>query len=226
MKVGILFSGGKDSTLALYKAKENHKIICLISIISKNKESYMFHVPNIELTKIQAKAICLPFVQRTTKGEKEKELEDLKKVLVLAKKKFKIEGIVTGAVKSNYQKTRLEKICKEINLKCFNPLWMKDQIELLNELLENNFEVIISGVFSYPLDQTFLGKTIDKEMINKLKQLEQEYKINPSGEGGEIETTVLDAPFFKKKIKIQDSDIEYKNNSGIFKIKKLKLVEK
>jgi uncharacterized protein (TIGR00290 family) len=103
---------------------------------------------------------------------------------------------------------------------------MKDQIELLNELLENNFEVIISGVFSYPLDQTFLGKTIDKEMINKLKQLEQEYKINPSGEGGEIETTVLDAPFFKKKIKIQDSDIEYKNNSGIFKIKKLKLVEK
>jgi diphthine-ammonia ligase len=129
-------------------------------------------------------------------------------------------------VKSNYQKTRIEKICKEINLKCFNPLWMKNQIELLNEILENNFEVIVSGVFSYPLDETFLGKTIDKEMIDKLKQLEQEHGINPSGEGGEIETTVLDAPFFKKKIKILDYDMVYKNNSGIFKIKKLKLVKK
>jgi ABC transporter with metal-binding/Fe-S-binding domain ATP-binding protein len=175
---------------------------------------------------MQAESIGLPIIQKTTKGEKEKELGDLKKTLVLAKKGFKIEGIVTGAIKSAYQSSRIQKICKELNLKVFNPLWMKDQIEILNELVENNFKVIISGVFAFPLDQSFLGKLIDKEMIKKLKELMEKYDLNPAGEGGEIETTVLDAPFFKKRIEILDYDISYENNSGVFRIKNVKLVDK
>jgi uncharacterized protein (TIGR00290 family) len=71
-----------------------------------------------------------------------------------------------------------------------------------------------------------LGKRMDKEMINKLVILKEKYKINPAGEGGEIETTVLDAPFFKKKIEIVDSSVSYENYSGVFKINKAKLVEK
>jgi len=226
MRVGVLFSGGKDSTLALHKVKETHDVVCLISLISKNKESYMFHVPNIELTKMQAEAIGLPLIQKITKGEKEKELKDLKDAIITTKKKFKIEGIVTGAIRSEYQKNRIQKVCEELGLNCFNPLWMRDQIEILNELIENNFKVIISGVFAYPLNKSFLGKLIDKEMIKKLKEFMDKYDLNPAGEGGEIETTVLDAPFFKKKIEILDYEIFYENNSGMFKIKKAKLVEK
>jgi ABC transporter with metal-binding/Fe-S-binding domain ATP-binding protein len=226
MKVGILFTGGKDSCLAFKRIMNTYEIVCLITLISKNKESYMFHVPNIELTKIQAEAIGLPLIQRITEGEKEKELEDLKEVLKEAKKKFKIEGIVTGAIASNYQKNRIEKVCKDLKLKCTNPLWNEDQIKLLEEVVENNFKVIITGVFAFPLDESFLGKEINKEMIEKLKELMEKYKINPAGEGGEIETTVLDAPFFKKRIEIKDFEVKYKNYSGIYEIKNAELVKK
>jgi len=226
MKIAVLFSGGKDSCLALYKSKKMHEVVCLISVISKNKESYMFHTPNIELTQMQAEAIGLPLIQQETEGKKEEELEDLKKAIEKAKEKFKIEGVTTGAIKSIYQASRIEKICKELNLSCLNPLWSIDQIQLLNEIVKNNFKVIISGIFAYPLEKDLLGKIINKEIIKKLKEMQEKYHISPSGEGGELETTVIDAPFFKKKIEILDYDISYQNNSGVFEIKNARLVEK
>jgi ABC transporter with metal-binding/Fe-S-binding domain ATP-binding protein len=186
----------------------------------------MFHVPNIELTELQAEAIGLPLMQRTTKGEKENELEDLKLVLKLAKTKFQIKGVVTGAIRSAYQSTRIQKVCRELDLWCFNPLWLKDQIELLNELVRSDFRVVISGVFAFPLDESFLGRVIDGEMVEKLSEVSERYGFNPAGEGGEMETTVLDAPFFNKRIEVLDYDVLYRNNSGVFKIKTAELVAK
>lgn len=226
MKLGVLFSGGKDSCLALSKAMKEHNIVCLISIFSENKESYMFHTPNIEITKLQAEAIGLPIIIIKTKGEKEKELKDLKKAIKKASKEYKIEGIVTGALRSVYQASRIEKICRELDLKCLNPLWLMDQIELLKEIVKLKIKAIISGVFAYPLEKEMLGKKIDDKIIKKMAEMQEKYKINPAGEGGEIETTVLDAPFFKKRIVITDSEIRYHNYSGTFEIKKAKLVKK
>ncbi|MBN2142324.1 hypothetical protein JW711_03250, partial [Candidatus Woesearchaeota archaeon] len=106
MKLAVLFSGGKDSTLALKYARDGDKsgpgdsVVCLISLISKNPESFMFHTPNISLTKLQAEAIGLPLIEQETMGEKEKELEDLKRAIERAKVEFGAEGIVTGAVES------------------------------------------------------------------------------------------------------------------------------
>lgn len=226
MKLCVLYSGGKDSTLALMKAKEYHDIVCLISIISANKESFMFHTPNIEITKLQAEAMQLPLISFATKGEKEEELQDLKKAIILAKKEHKIEGIVTGAVASTYQASRIQQICKDLDLWCFNPLWLKDQIELLNEIVENKICAIIGGVFAEALDKKCLGRIIDKEIISLLSKIASSHHINPAGEGGEIETTVIDAPVFKKKIEIVKSEINYSNNSGTFLIKETKLVNK
>jgi len=226
MKLGVLFSGGKDSCLALSKASKENEIVCLIGIISKNPASYMFHTPNIHITKLQAKAMNLPLITLTTKGEKEKELLELKKAIIIAKKKYKIQGIVTGAVRSEYQKSRIEKICSELQIKCINPLWHKNQIELLKEVVKSKIRAIISGVFAYPLEKEMLGKQIDNKIINKLSELENKYKINPAGEGGETETTVLDAPFFKKEIKIINYKINYENYSGTFEIKKAGLARK
>ncbi len=226
MKLAALFSGGKDSTYALFKEMQNHSVVCLISILSENTESYMFHTPNIHLVELQAKAIGLPLILKKTKGIKEEELEDLKEAIKEAKEKYRIEGIVTGALYSNYQKGRIEKICDELKLKCLNPLWHMNQIELLNEIIENNFKVIISGIFAYPLDEKWLGKIIDKGMIDNLAKLQEKYKLNPAGEGGEIETTVLDAPFFKNKIEILQSEIKAKGNEGIFIVHKAKLSKK
>ena len=224
MKLGVLYSGGKDSTLALIKAQKYHEIACLISIVSENKESYMFHTPNIDITLLQSQALELPLVRVVTKGEKEKELEDLKKAIAEAKKRFQIEGVVTGAVRSTYQASRIQRICHELGLWCFNPLWLKDQVELLYEVVEKELHAIISGVFAEPLDASFLGAEIDIKMVQRLAKLA--HMINPAGEGGEIETTVLDAPVFKKKIEITKSDMQYAKFSGVFDIIDAKLVTK
>ncbi len=226
MRLGVLFSGGKDSTLALHIAEEKEEVACLITLVSKNPESYMFHTPNINVTALQARALGLRLVSVDTQGKKEEELADLKHAIVDAKNKFKIDGVVTGAVESVYQASRVQRICNNLDLWCFNPLWKCDQKMLLEMLIEKNFNVIISGVFAYPLDETWLGKQINEQFIKRIVILQEQYGISPSGEGGEIETTVLDAPLFTQKIAVTDSMIDWQGSSGTFQIKRAKLVPK
>lgn len=226
MKLAVLFSGGKDSTLALLKAMEKEEVVCLVSLISKNLESYMFHTVNIDVTRVQAEAIGLPLIRKATEGRREEELQDLTRAIEKAKEGFKIEGVVTGAIESVYQAERVQRVCHDLDLWCFNPLWKRNQKELLGEIVQNGFKVIVSGVFAYPLDRSWLGKEIDKDLIARLLKLQKEYGISPSGEGGEIETTVLDAPLFGKRIEVLDSRIEGEGNSGVFMIEKVRLLAK
>jgi ABC transporter with metal-binding/Fe-S-binding domain ATP-binding protein len=226
MRLGVLFSGGKDSTLALHLAAEKNEIVCLITVVSQNKESYMFHTPNINITALQADALELPLISVETEGKKEEELADLEKAIMEAKSQFNIDGIVTGAVESVYQASRIQRICDRLNLRCLNPLWKHDQKALLETLIKKRFNVIISGIFAYPLDESWLGKQIDTQIIDRLVELQQKFGISPSGEGGEIETTVLDAPMFKNRIEILEHSIEAKGNSGVFIIKQARLVAK
>ena len=218
MKLGVLFSGGKDSTYAMFKAK-GHSIECLIALRSLNPESYMFHTPAIELVEKQAQALGLPLLVIETKGEKEKELADLKKAIKTAKEKYAIEGIVTGAVASTYQASRIQKICRDLGLWVFNPLWQIDQIKLLKELVENNFEIIITGIAAYPFDEKWLGKKIDANTIKELQELQNKFKINPAGEGGEYETLVLNSPMHKKRLEIIEVEKQYSNHYGTLKLK-------
>ncbi|MCD6590911.1 MAG: TIGR00289 family protein [Candidatus Aenigmarchaeota archaeon] len=226
MKLGVLFSGGKDSCFALYRAMQKEDVTCLISISSKNPESYMFHTPNIHLTRLQADAISLPLVTFETEGEKEKELFDLKKAIEKAMREYKIEGVVSGAVLSVYQSTRIQKICNDLGLWCFNPLWQSDEVEYMKEFISLGFKAVISGVFAYPFDETWLGRNIDKRTLNELIILNKKFRISPIGEGGEFETFVCDGPIFAKKVKIVKAFKKYKNYSGIYAIEKAMLVKK
>lgn len=214
MKLGVLFSGGKDSSYAAWLAKkEGYDVSCLISIKSENKDSFMFHTPTIDKSEKQADAMNIPLILVKTKGEKEKELEDLEKAIKKAIKDYGIEGVVTGAVESVYQSTRVQKICHGLGIECFNPLWQKEQIELLQELVKNKFEVVIVGVAAYPLNEKFLGRKIDISFIKDMKVMKEKYKINPAGEGGEFETFVINCPLFKKKLNIKSfEDIGEKNS--------------
>jgi ABC transporter with metal-binding/Fe-S-binding domain ATP-binding protein len=226
LRTAVLFSGGKDSCLALYYALQSTEVKCLITLVSKNPDSYMFHTPNIILTKKQSEAIGLPIMIQKTKGEKEIELKDLKKAIEKAKREYKIEGIITGAVASVYQSTRIQKICDELDLKCLNPLWQKDQFKLLQEIIKLNFEVIITGVFAFGLD-SFLGREIDRKFIDDIKILNEKYKISPIGEGGEFESFVINTEFFKKRLEIEKSHVEEEKEGGrILIIDKIKLVKK
>ncbi|MEK6872203.1 MAG: diphthine--ammonia ligase [Nanoarchaeota archaeon] len=214
MKLGVLFSGGKDSMYAAYLAKKNgYELCCLLSIFSENKESFMFHTPSIKQVEKQAMAMGAQLVALKTQGEKEKELKDLEKLIKKAIREHAIEGIVTGAVGSVYQATRIQEICNKLEIACFNPLWQKNQIELLEELLQNKFEIIITGVSAFPFDQRWLGRKIDMQFIDEVKTLEKKYGINPAGEGGEFESFVLDCPLFQRRLKVIDFEDFGEGNS-------------
>ena len=214
MKLAVLFSGGKDSCLALFLAKKyGYEVSCLISIVSENEDSYMFHTPSISRVESQAEVMGIPLIIQKTKGEKEKELRDLEVVIKKVQQEYGVQGIVTGAIESIYQASRVQKICSELGLECFNPLWQKDQFELLDDLVENKFKVIVVGVSAYPLDKNFLGREIDKKFIAEMKGLQEKFKINPAGEGGEFESFVLDCPLFKKELQITNKEISGSGNS-------------
>lgn len=207
-KLASLFSGGKDSVYSAYLAKkEGYSIECLISIYSENKESYMFHTPSVEKTKKQAEVMGIPLLVQNTKGEKEIELEDLKKAIIRAKEEYGIEGIITGAIQSVYQASRIQDICHELDLDVFNPLWQKDEDSYLDELIKGGFKVVLVGVFAYPFDSSWLLSEINLEFISKVRELNKKYKIHVAGEGGEFETFVLDCPLYSHPLKVVSSEI-------------------
>ena len=213
MKLGVLFSGGKDSVYAAYLAGQEHELSCLISVISENQESYMFHTPSIDKTKVQAEVMNLPLIIEKTKGEKEEELKDLEKAIKKGIDEYGIEGIVTGAIRSVYQASRIQKICDKLGVECINPLWQKNEEEYLKELVKAKFKVIVVGVFAYPLNESFLGREIDEKFIEEVKKLYEKYKIHIAGEGGEFETFVLDCPLFDKGLKVVDEKISGESHS-------------
>ncbi|MCD6414475.1 MAG: diphthine--ammonia ligase [Candidatus Diapherotrites archaeon] len=201
MKTAILFSGGKDSCYALYWAlNQAWNVRCLVSILPRKPDSYMFHYPNVAaLVEKQAKLVGLPILKRKTDALKEKELDDLKQVLSEAKEKHSIEAVVSGAVQSEYQKTRIERVCYKLGLKSFVPLWHKDPERLARDEART-LKIIIVGVYAEGLDESWLGRTLDGDAIAELVRK----KISPIGEGGEFETLVVDAPFFKEPLKVKE----------------------
>ena len=223
MRLAALVTGGKDSILALYRAqKMGHNIEVLATMIPKRDDSYMFHFPNIHLTDHISRALEIPLVTAQTSGIKEKELEDLERLL----SSLDVEGVVTGAVLSSYQKDRIDRICNRLGIKSIAPLWQQNPLNIMKELIDLKFKVIIVGVYAYGLDQTWLGQEINTETLRKLVDLNEKYQISLVGEGGEYESLVLDAPFFKKSIKIVNAKTNYENNSGVYTIIKAKLVNK
>jgi len=229
MRLGVLFSGGKDSTYALYKAMQKdamqkYEVACLITIISENPDSYMFHTPNINMTKLQAEAIGLPLVKQKTLGEKEKELADLKKAISKAKDKYKIAGIVSGAFASKYQKERIEKICDELSLQSITPLWAKNPEQLLHEMIRNGFKFMLSSIAALGLDEDWLGRILNEKDIDKLVEMNKKYGIHIAFEGGEAESLMIDGPLFKRKIKIIKAEKKMEDeNTGIYRILKAEL---
>ena len=226
MKTAVLFSGGKDSTMAIYKAiEEGHSVEYLVSMISDNPESYMFHVPNIHITELSSEAMGIPLIKAKTHGVKERELEDLKVVLNDLKNKG-IEAIFTGALASEYQKSRIDQLCKDIGLASKAPLWHVDPKEYMEEIINLGFEVIITSVSAEGLDKSWLGRKIDSKLLDEIITLNSKYGMHMAFEGGEAETLVLDCPIFKKHIKILESSNVWDRDNGYLLITKAELEKK
>jgi len=224
MKLGVLFSGGKDSTYAMYKVMKEHDVVCLITIKSENPDSYMFHTPNIDLAEMQAEALELPLLSFKTKGEKELELKDLENAIKQAKEKYDIQGIVTGALKSEYQASRIQKICDNLQLECLNPLWQMSQEQEMRDIIKAGFKFMVIRIAAYGLDKSWLGKIITEDDIDKLIKLKEKYHINIAFEGGEAESLMIDGPIFKKKLTVKKAETVLENDyTGVYVIKDVSL---
>jgi len=224
VRLGVLFSGGKDSAFACGMAMEREEVACLITVVPENPESYLFHTPNLHLTALQAEAAGLPLVSVTGRGVEEEEVADLSRAISLAVEGHAIAGVVTGAIRSVYQATRVQRVCHELGLWCFNPLWQRDEGEHLDEVAGSGFRFVISGVSAAPLGEEWLGREVDRAALRELKALAGKHRMNPAGEGGEYETLVLDAPFFRKRIEILGASREYHGGHGIFRVSDARLV--
>ena len=196
----------------------------MLTIKSKNLDSYMYHTPAVDIVKLQSESIGIPLMIQETEGKKEEELEDLKKILKEAKEKYQIEGIITGALFSNYQRERIEKVADSLSLKIFSPLWHMNQETEVREIINKDFKFIITKVAADGLDKSWLNKVITEEDLKKLVNLNEKMGFNIAGEGGEFETLMIDGPIFNKKIQIEDFEIEEDGIVGTLKIKKAKLI--
>jgi diphthine-ammonia ligase len=206
MKLAVLFSGGKDSCLALQKVlEEGHKVEYLLNIFPENMDSFMFHKPSEGLLEAQAKKLGIELVVVRSKGEEEKELDDLRELI--EKVKGDVEGIVVGGIASSYQGKRVKKICDDLELEFVAPLWDYKPERLWEELIVAGFEVIMTKVSCDGLGKEWLGRVLDRESLDVLSKLAEKYMFRLDFEGGEAETSVLFMPGFNERIDI-DFDVE------------------
>jgi len=226
MKVAVLFSGGKDSCLALwYAIHQSWDVVTLISVHPENRDSWMFHYPAVSLTKLQAQLMDLPLVIVDSSGEQDRELEDLTACLIDMKELLGVEAIVSGAVASEYQRTRIGSICNRMGLRSFTPLWLKDPELLLRLQIELGFEIVITAVMAQGFSESWLGRRLDLGCVQDLLRLNEKYGVHISGEGGEYETFVTFSPLFKSKIMILKTSREWNAEShrGILNIESARL---
>jgi ABC transporter with metal-binding/Fe-S-binding domain ATP-binding protein len=220
MKLASLFSGGKDSTYAIYLAqKQGHEIKCLLSVFPKSDESHLLHHPNMQWTKLQSESMKIPQLTITSNSDQtDDELYLIENLLQSAKDQFQIDGLVHGGIKSKFQKEKFESICSKLDLSVIAPLWNSEPESYMNELVDSKFDFIMTTVSSDGLDDSWLGKHISKSEILSLKHLSEKFGFNLNFEGGEAETFVINCPLFATLIKINQYEKQWDGYRGRFEI--------
>ncbi len=225
MKIAALFSGGKDSTWAVHKAIEaGHEIVTLVSLLSKNPDSYMFQSVNLKWAPLLAEAMGLPIVLRETQGREEEELADLE--AVLRELRPRIEGVSAGALASKYQYNRVRRICERLGLAVFAPAWQRDPEEYWEELLAAGFRIVLTKVACAGLGREWLGREVDGAALAELKALAKKHRFHLGGEGGEFESLVVDCPLYKRRVNITAARTEWHQDWGQYVIEQAALAER
>ena len=205
MRVAVLASGGKDSTYASWWAQmQGWSLDALITVKIQGDDSMMFQLQNTEIAEYQAKSIGTRWIQVISSGIENNEIDELE-IAIRNSIGKEIDALVVGALRSDYQKTRIERMCEKLGIISFCPMWHHDPNEHMNSLIDHGFDVKIT-----------------KESLHRLKKLSEKYRFNLDGEGGEFETITLDAPHFKKPI-ICEGETSWDGVRGTWELTKIQL---
>lgn len=181
MKAVALFSGGKDSFLSALIAMEQGLDVQYCITIDPEEYSMMFHYPNTSYADLAAQLLGV-----TVRHVRE---ENFRNSLEKCREEG-IEAVVSGAIASEYQKTRIEHICTDLGLISYTPLWRKDQLIILNKVVESGMTAVIVSVSAEGLLESDLGSRINSAFISRMLALNESIRINLAGEGGEYESFV------------------------------------
>ncbi len=220
MRLATLFSGGKDSVLATYIMEgQGHEVPILVNVRPSDPHSWVFHTPNLSVLPLMAEAMGKRLVTVDSSGAEEDDLRALAEVL----SSLDVEGVVTGAIASDYQWDRINHVCEALGLRVFSPLWRKDQGLLMEELLDAGIHAILVSVSADGLDASWLGREINRPTLDSLRQVAQRRGMNLAGEGGEYETTVVDSPLMAQALKVVESETKETRDGGSLRIVKAQL---
>ncbi|RQG98007.1 diphthine--ammonia ligase [Natrarchaeobius chitinivorans] len=233
-----LFSGGKDSSWALYRALENGLDVRRLVTVHPTDDSYMYHVPATELTALAAESIGIELIDvdpgdleagaaADSSVQGDAELEPLEAALETVDGELDggIAGVIAGAVESEYQTSRIERMCDRLGCELFAPLWQKEPRTLAESMLEAGFEIVLVQVAAHGLDESWLGRTLDRDALAELEALNEEYGVHVLGEGGEFETLVVDAPHMDRRIDLE-YDTEWERTRGSIRVTDAQLSHK
>jgi diphthine-ammonia ligase len=203
LKVAVLWSGGKDSSLACYKAiAQGYDVNDIVTFIWETP-SPCAHAHPLLLIALQSKALGIKHIEARVKDGQpyfEQYIEAISHLI----KEDGIEGIVTGDIVflDISRRNWMDDICRELSIKIIKPLWDIDRYEMLTELISQGFKAVFTSVEQRWFDETWLGRELDWECLEDLKELREKYGIDLCGEFGEYHTMIVDAPFFKETIEI------------------------
>ena len=222
-----LFSGGKDSSWALYRALETGLPVSRLLTVHPAADSYMYHVPATDLARLAAESIGISLVEVESDVETanvtdsgtqgDAELAVLEEALEKLDGEIGVEGIVAGAVESEFQTSRIEAMAARLGVKTYSPLWGRDPRSLADAMIEAGFEIRIVQVAAAGLDESWLGRTLDRKTLDELIALNERYGVHVLGEGGEFETLVTDGPHMDRRIGIE-YETEWDGTRGRLKI--------
>ena len=230
-----LFSGGKDSSWALYRALEDGLNVERLLTVHPSEESYMYHVPETQLAGLAAESIGIDHVSvdpgdleaidaDDAAAQGDAELEPLEAALTDLASEIDLAGVTAGAIESEFQTNRIQAMCDRLEIDLFAPLWQRDPEELATEMLEAGFEITILQVAAYGLDESWLGRTLDSDAVDDLRALNDEYSVHLLGEGGEFETFVTNGPHMDRRIELE-YDTEWHGDSGRVRITNAELAD-
>lgn len=222
MRLASLYSGGKDSTFSLYLMEQSgHEIPYLVNIVPEDAASWIFHTPNLSMVPLMAESMGRDLVTARSTGTEEGDMEGLRRAL----DGLDVEGVVSGAIWSDYQWDRMNIVCGDLGLKLMAPMWRKDQDMLMDQFLDSGIVSMIVGCYAEGLEEEWLGRVIDRQAVEELKVIRARTGISIMGEGGEYESLTLDSPMHSRPLEIVSSERTWSRQGGTMTITSARLQE-